>query len=182
LLSLRRHKFVVTHQPLIPGERGGVNKQQQAAKPSDNGATAAYSVLPLMDSGRRPDENADKSMVRPEEIARTANRHPKLPAGTNPAGIPPFGNSQVANTALNQPGTPPTEVAQTQGPLNNEVAETRSEREALEKPSLIFVRANRASNAVPKPQDGSPAIDLGICMPPAWHGLYVTCELGRAKC
>jgi len=65
----------IPHQPLAHGKRGDVNKQQ-AAKPPDNGATAAYSVLPLMDSGRRPDDSADKSMVRPEEIARTANKPP----------------------------------------------------------------------------------------------------------
>ncbi len=155
----------IPHQPLSPGKRRGVNKQEQAAKPPDNGATVAYSVLPLMDSGRRPDDSADKSMVRPEEIARTANKPPKLLAGTNLAGIPPFGSSQAANPALNQPVAPPTEVAQNQGPLN-EATETRSEREALEKPSLVFVRTNKASNTVPKPQDSSPAIDLGIGMPP----------------
>src|SRR5258708_1018718 len=109
----------IPHQPLALGKRGGVNKQQ-AVKPPDNGATTAYSVLPLMDSGGRPDESADKSMVRPEEIARTANKQAKLPAGTDLAGIPPFGNSQAANTALNQPVTPPTEVAQNQGPLNQD--------------------------------------------------------------
>jgi len=81
----------IPHQPLALGKRGGVNKQQ-AAKPPDNGATTAYSVLPLMDSGRRPDESADKSMVRPDEIARTASKQPQLPAGANLAGIPPFGN------------------------------------------------------------------------------------------
>ena len=46
------------------------------------------------------------------------------------------------------------------------MAETRSEREALEKPSLVSVRANKASSASPRPEESSPAIDLGIGMSP----------------
>lgn len=154
----------IPHQTLAPGKRAGVNKQEQSAKPPDNGAIAAYSVLPVMDSGRRPEDSADKSMVRPEEIARTANKQQKPPAGASLAGIPPFGNSQAANNTLNQPVTPPIEVAQNQEP--SQAAETRSEREALEKPSLVFVRTNKASSAVPRPQESNSAPDLGIGMPP----------------
>ena len=166
----------IPHQPLAPGKRGVVNKQEQAAKPPENDAAASYSIVPLMDSARRPEESADKSSVRPEEIARTANKQAKLPVATNLAAIPPYRDSQSANTALNQASTPPTELVQTQRPLN-EAAETRSEHEALEKPSLVFVRTNKVLNAVPRPQDSGPAIDMGIGMPP---GIWLRARLESA--
>lgn len=157
----------VPRKPLASGKRSGSSSTQaQAAKPLDNGATAAGSVVPLMDSGRRPDEDTDKTMVLPDEIARTANKQPKPSPGTTLGGIRPFENSQAWQPEPYRPETPPpTSVGQSKV-TPNEPTETKSERDALDKASLVFVRNSPASVAPPRPQESSPAIDLGIGLAP----------------
>ncbi len=154
----------IPRKPLVPGKKSGTGKQEQAAKPLDSGATTAGSIVPLMDSGRRPDEGTDKSMVRPDEIARTANKQPKPSAGTNLGSIRPFENTQPWPTP-DQPVTPPPSVAQEQVTAH-ETTETKTERDALDKASLVFVRNTTASAAPPRPQESSPAIDFGIGLAP----------------
>ena len=155
----------IPRKPLAPGKRSGTSKQEQAAKPPDNGAPPAGSIVPLMDSGRRPDEGTDKSMVRPDEIARTANKQPNPSPGTNLGSIPPFENPQAWRPAPDQAGAPPASVAQGQV-TPHESTETKSERDALDKASLVFVRTNTAPASAPRPQDSSPAIELGVGLAP----------------
>jgi hypothetical protein len=47
-----------------------------------------------------------------------------------------------------------------------EAAETKSQRDALDKASLVFVRNNTASATAPRPPEKSQAIDLGIGLAP----------------
>jgi hypothetical protein len=55
----------VPRKPLAPLKRSGTSSQEESAKPADSGANARGSVVPLMDSGRRPEEGTDQSMVHP---------------------------------------------------------------------------------------------------------------------
>jgi hypothetical protein len=157
----------VPPKPLAPPKRSGTSSQEQSAKPPDNGANARGSVVPLMDSGRRPDEGTDQNMIHPEEIARTANKQPKPSPGTNLGSVPPFEHPD-----LWQP-TPYRSGVQPETPISNKVTaktveatETKSERDTLDKASLVFVRSNTASAATPRPQNSSNTIELGIGLAP----------------
>jgi len=149
----------VPRKPLAPLKRSGTSSQEQSAKPPDSGANARGSVVPLMDSGRRPDEGSDQSMVHPEEIARTANKQPKPSPGTNLGSVRPFEHPD-----LWQP-TPYQSGAQPETPINKvpaktvEATETKSERDTLDKASLVFVRSNTASAATSRPQNSSNTIE-----------------------
>lgn len=154
----------IPRKPMPPAKRSGTARQEPA-KPPDSGANASDSIVPLMDSGRHPDEGTDKSMVRPDEIARTANKQPKPSPGINLGSVPTF-----ANPDLWQP--PPYPGAQPETPITNKVPttveakETRSERDSLDKASLVFVRSNKATAAAPRPQDNSKTIELGLGLAP----------------
>ncbi|HEX7289382.1 MAG TPA: TrbI/VirB10 family protein [Candidatus Angelobacter sp.] len=149
-----------------PAKRSGASKQGQAAKTLDNGTTAPSSIVPLLDSGRRPDEGTDKSMVRPEEIARTANKRPKPSPGTNLGSIRPFENPQLWQPAPFQPVTSPASALAHGQAIPSETTETKNERDALDKASLVFVRNNTAPAVAPRPPESRPRIDLGIGLAP----------------
>jgi hypothetical protein len=156
----------IPRKPLPTNKTGAPGRLQQAPKPPENGVTAAGSIVPLMDSGRRPNEDTDKGMVHPEEIARTANKRPKPSPGTNLGSIRAFENSPPWQPEPYQPGAPPA-TSVSQGPASTvEGAAIKSERDALDKASLVFVRNNAASATAPRPQENSPTIDLGIGLTP----------------
>jgi hypothetical protein len=154
-------------KPLAPVKRSGTNSQESGAKPTDTGANAPGSIVPLMDSGRRPEEGTDHSMVGPDAVGRTANKQPKPSPGTSLGSVRPFVNPESWQPAPYQPGTQP------EAPVNNKVpaptveaTETKSARDALDKASLVFVRNNTASPATPRPQEVSDTIELGIGLAP----------------
>ncbi|MGB8129880.1 MAG: hypothetical protein WCG81_08805 [Candidatus Angelobacter sp.] len=61
----------------------------------------------------------------------------------------------------------PTSPSMSQGQrAAGEATDTKSERDALDKASLVFVRNNTASATAPRPQESSPPIDLGISLAP----------------
>src|SRR5437660_12517144 len=49
--------------------------QKQAAKPDSS--AAASSVTPILDAGRSPTQEPDRSLVNPDQIGRTATKQPK---------------------------------------------------------------------------------------------------------
>jgi Bacterial conjugation TrbI-like protein len=156
----------IPRKPLPTNKTAAPGKQQQVPKPPENGVTAAGSIVPLMDSGRRPNEDTDKGMVHPEEIARTANKRPKPSPGTNLGSIRPFENTPPWQPEPYQAGGQPANLV-SQGPATiGETAQTKSERDALDKASLVFVRNNTASATAPRPPENSPTIDLGIGLAP----------------
>ena len=105
-------------------------------------------------------------MVHPDEIARTANKKPKPSPGTNLGSIRPFENTPLWQPEPYQPGAPPP-LSMSQGQrATGEATDTKSERDALDKASLVFVRNNTASATAPRPQESSPSIDLGIGLAP----------------
>jgi hypothetical protein len=150
----------VPRKPLAPLKRSGTSSQEQSAKPPDSGANARGSVVPLMDSGRRPEEGTDESMVHPEEIARTANKQPKPSPGTNLGSVRSFEHPDLWQPTPYQPGDQPETPISNKVPAETvEATETKSERDLLDKASLVFVRSNTASAATPRPQNSSDTIE-----------------------
>jgi hypothetical protein len=146
----------VPRKPLAPLKRSGTSSQEQSAKPPDSGANARGSVVPLMDSGRRPEEGTDQSMVHPEEIARTANKQPKPSPGTNLGSVRPFEHPDLWQPTPYQPGAQPETPISNKVPAKTvEATETKSERDTLDKASLVFIRSNTASAATPRLQNSS---------------------------
>jgi hypothetical protein len=157
----------VPPKPLAPPKRSGTTSQEQSAKPPDNGANARGSVVPLMDSGRRPDEGTDQNMIHPEEIARTANKQPKPSPGTNLGSVPPFEHPDLWQPTPYQPGAQPETPISNNVPAKTvEATETKSERDTLDKASLVFVRSNTGFAATPRLENSSNKIDLGIGLAP----------------
>jgi hypothetical protein len=157
----------IPRKPLAPIKRSGTSSQGQVAKPPDTGANTTGSIVPLMDSGRRPDEGTDQSMVRPDEIARTVNKQPKPSPGTNLGSVRPFVNPEPWQPTPYQPGVQPETSISNKVPATNvEATETKSERDTLDKASLVFVRSNTAPAATPRQQDSSNKIELGIGLAP----------------
>ncbi|MGB8129602.1 MAG: hypothetical protein WCG81_07395 [Candidatus Angelobacter sp.] len=93
-------------KPLPTNKKATTRRQQQAPKPPENNVTAVGSIVPLIDSGRRPSEDSDPGMVHPDEIARTANKKPKPSPGTNLGSIRPFENTPLWQPEPYQPGAP----------------------------------------------------------------------------
>jgi hypothetical protein len=156
----------VPRKPLAPLKRSGTSSQEQSAKPPDSGANARGSVVPLMDSGRRPDEGTDQNMIHPEEIARTANKQPKPSPGTNLGSVPPFEHPDLWQPTPYQPGDQPEIPISNKVPAKTvEATETKNERDTLDKASLVFVRSNTASAATPRPQNSSNTIESIVLAP-----------------
>jgi hypothetical protein len=150
----------VPRKPLAPLKRSGTSSQEESSKQADSGANARGSVVPLMDSGRRPEEGTDQSMVHPEEIARTANKQPKPSPGTNLGSVRSFEHPDLWQPTPYQPGDQPETPISNKVPAETvEATETKSERDLLDKASLVFVRSNTASAATPRPQNSSDTIE-----------------------
>jgi hypothetical protein len=156
----------IPRNQLTANKKASTGRQQQAPKPLENGVTAAGSIVPLMDGGRRPNEESDVGMVHPDEIARTANKKPKPSPGTNLGSIRPFENAPPWQPEAYQPGAPPSPSVSQVPATTAERSETKSERDVLDKASLVFVRNNTASATAPRPQESSPSIDSGIALAP----------------
>ncbi len=158
----------IPRKPLPPAtKRSAASSHEQAAKTPDPGSNAPDSIVPLMDSGRRPDEGSDKSMIRPDEIARMANKQPKPSPGTKLGTVRPFANPDLWQPTPYQAGAQPETPISNKAPATTvEATETKSERDILDKASLVFVRNNTASAATPRSQDNSNPIELGVGLAP----------------
>jgi hypothetical protein len=136
--------------------------QKQAAKPDSS--AAASSVTPILDAGRSPSQEPDGSLVNPDQIGRTATKQPKPSPATTLGDVKPFDGSQW-QPAPYQPGSQP---APTTSDLSaaTDTTQARSEHDALDKASLVFVRNNSSSAANSRSQDVTAPIELGIGLAP----------------
>jgi hypothetical protein len=147
----------------IPARKDStVGGQRQAAKP-DNSAVAS-SVTPILDAGRSPSQEPDGSLVNPDQIARTATKQQKQSPAATLGDVKPFDGSQW-QPAPYQPGSQPTP---TTGDVSaaSDTTQARSEHDALDKASLVFVRNNSSSAVSAKSQNSDAAIDWGIGLVP----------------
>lgn len=131
-----------------------------------NGARAPASITPIMDTGRSLEQDTDGTLVNPDQIARTATKQAKASPGANLGSVRPFENPQTWQPPPFQPGSQPATPGSEGLAAAAEATETRSEHDALDKASLVFVRNVSASAGGSKPQDSATAIDWGIGLAP----------------
>jgi hypothetical protein len=147
-----------------PGPRTAARNGSQPTQPPSIGRTPS-SMTPILDTGRSPEQDADGSLVNPAQIGRTAIKQVKPSPGTNLGSVRPFDNAQPWQPAPFQPGSQPVELGGSPA-VATEAVETRSEHDAMDKASLVFVRNNSASAVSSKSQDTAMPIDWGIGLAP----------------
>jgi hypothetical protein len=135
----------------IPAQKSAAAaKQQQSARPDNS--VALSSVTPILDAGRSPSQEPDGSLVNPDQIGRTAIKPPKPSPAATLGDVKPFDGSQW-QPAPYQPGTQPAATSSESSPATD-ATQIRTEHDALEKPSLVFVRNNNVSSGSNhQPQD-----------------------------
>jgi hypothetical protein len=137
------------------------NRQAEPTPPSKS--SGANTSLPFSDTEvRHQEQPEEKESLGPNDISRTAQPRPQeqsLPA--NVGGVTPF-NKQSPWEAPDFPGngqSPDSEL-----PLGS--AEARAEHDAMDKPSLVFVKNTQSASAGAKAELRTSPIDLGIGLPP----------------
>jgi len=148
----------------IPAQKSAAAaKQQQSARPDNS--VAVSSVTPILDAGRSPSREPDGSLVNPDQIGRTAIKPPKPSPAATLGDVKPFDGSQW-QPAPYQPGTQPAATTSESSPAID-ANQIRTEHDALEKPSLVFVRNNNVpSGSNQRSQDVATPIDFGIGLAP----------------
>jgi hypothetical protein len=150
---------------LSPGQKtSGVDRKQGTQTPSSGRAPA--SMTPILDTGRLPEQEADGSLVNPDQIGRTATKQVKPSPGTNLGSVRPFDNAQPWQPAPFQPGSQPAELGGSPTVAAESAAESRTEHDAMDKASLVFVKNNSSSAVSAKSQNSDAAIDWGIGLAP----------------
>src|SRR6185312_11960958 len=114
-------------------------------------SVAASSVTPILDAGRSPSQEPDGSLVNPDLIGRTAIKPPKPSPAATIGDVKPFDGSQW-QPAPYQPGSQPTPTTDDVS-ASSDTTQARSEHDALDKASLVFVRNNTSSVANSRSQD-----------------------------
>ena len=147
----------------IPGQKNpAASKQQPAAKGENSGA--ASSVTPILDAGRSPSQETDGSLVNPDQIGRTAIKQPKPSPAVTLGDVKPFEGPQWQPTPYQPGASPPPSTGEVSA--SGDATQLRSEHDALDKASLVFVRNNTSSPAIQRQQDLATPIDLGIGLAP----------------
>src|SRR5262249_38427546 len=116
----------------------GVNKKEPVKSNSSERQTNATNVGPILDAGHPTAQNADGGRVTAEVVGQTAKKQPKPATPTTLGGVKPFDGPQPWQAPTYHPGTQPFESAN--GESGREASEARSERDLMDKPSLVFVK------------------------------------------
>jgi len=138
------------------------NVKKQKTAQGETGDSASASMTPILDTGRAPEQEVDSSRVNSDQIGRTASKLTKPNAAVSLGDVSPFDNSQTWQPPPYQPKPEVSKSAE----ASTEAARERSEHDALDKASLVFVRNNASSTTNQKPQNTTPQIDWGIGLPP----------------
>jgi hypothetical protein len=130
---------------------------QRATNGQQNPDSGYGSTTPINHIGNNSDQQTDGSRIGPGVIANTAKPRPTITTATNLGEVPAFGN-------------PPTwQPAPYQGAAAADVpapAEDKREHDALDKPSLVFVRNSSATAAQAKPPQETNEVGFGLGLPP----------------
>jgi type IV secretory pathway VirB10-like protein len=140
------------------------SSKRSVGRPAEN-ATDTGSIVPLTETGQVNRSEADASTVHPEQIGGTANRaQDRTGAPSKLSDIRPFDN-HLWEPAPYQPGAENSAKDMAGAPANT--VDARSEREAMDKASLVFVR-NRSTEAVQvgKTENVSPPVELRLGLSP----------------
>ncbi len=160
--------FVLGRLPHRPGAtKQTISSSKTAPSGPANTASSTTSPIPILSAGRTLDQDSDHSLMHPDQLARTAQRQqPERTTATNLGGIQPFDNQGTAEPAPYQTGAQPASMPQNSNPTGDGV-EAKSEREAMDKPSLVFVRNSTAiTTALRADPSTGQILDLGIGLPP----------------
>ena len=153
----------ISHRSWPARKSSTANGKQQQTQPQ-NGARAPASMTPIIDTGHSPEQDTEGNLVHPDQIGRTANQRGTQGAPTNIGSVRPFDNPPSWQPPPYQPGSQP--VAPLDGNAGTpEASDKKSERDSMDKASLVFVR-NNPSSAGAKSQDATPAVDWGIGLAP----------------
>lgn len=154
----------LTRKSVPPTRTAATNGKQLPTQPT-SGIRLSPSVTPIIDTGRSPEQDKDGSLVHPDQIAHTATKQTKQAAPTNLGSVRPFDNVQPWQPAPYQPGVQPATSLSEGLSASGEGSDTRSERDAMDKASLVFVRNVPTAMSL-KSQDTSQAIDWEIGLAP----------------
>jgi Bacterial conjugation TrbI-like protein len=144
-----------------PAQRKSVLQNNSGQKKLDDSSKSAESQLPITDIDHTDSErHEDGSAVNAQDIARTATHHPEQTTAANLGGIQPFDNDQWS-----PPPYQPENSEQLSTSSNSDMSESKAESDALEKPSLIFVRNNQPAGVAGKQDQILPA-DLRMPLAP----------------
>jgi hypothetical protein len=110
------------------------------------------SMTPILDTGSSPEQGTDGSLVHPEQIAHTATRQTKQTPPSSVGGVRPFDDVQPWRPAPYQPGAQPAVAISESPPASTGAAEMKSDHDAMDKASLVFVRNAQAGTNL-KPRD-----------------------------
>jgi hypothetical protein len=154
----------ISRRSLPAPKTSAPNGKQRQTQPASS-SRAPASVTPILDTGRAPEQDSDGGLLNPDQIGRTATKQPKPSPATNLGNIRPFDNTQAWQPAPFQPGSQPADVGGRPA-VTAEATEIKSERDAMDKASLVFVRSNSASVLSAKSQDTATAIDWGLGLAP----------------
>lgn len=133
------------------------NSGQRATSGQQNPDSGYGSTTPINHIGNNSDQQTDGSRIGPGVIANTAKPRPTITTATNLGEVPAFGNPATWQPA------PYQGAATTDTPAP---AEDKNERDALDKPSLVFVRNSSATAAQAKLQQETNEVDLALGLPP----------------
>ena len=136
---------------LAPNNRQPSTGDQQAKNSPYGSAT------PVNDIGNNPDKPPDGSKIGPGAIANTAKPRPLTTTATNLGEVPAF--SPTTWQPAPYQGAPTATITEQQ--------EDKSERDSLDKASLVFVRNNSSvSGATNSLTNVASQLDLGVGLPP----------------
>jgi hypothetical protein len=168
--------FAVVSAPRMSVPRSGSSQKasrnaangNQDAQSQAMGSLGDKSLLPITDSGRPVPKESHDGYLNEQDLERSATKRTPTRTFTQPVqsentvgtlgSIPPFGE-QPWQAPPYQPGMGPNIVEQTRDP-------GKSEREALEKSSLIFVRnISAAQPAAQRHEDTTAPTEYGLGLP-----------------
>jgi len=143
-----------------PAQTKSALQRSGGQKKPDDTVKQAESQLPITDVGHDSEKQEDGSTVSAQDIARTATRRAEQSTAANLGGIRPFDNDQWSPPPYQSANT-----TQAASDTDSAMSESKSDKEALEKASLVFVHSSQAAGGVAREKESFPS-DLGMPLPP----------------
>lgn len=145
-----------------PAQRKSVLQDKSEQQKPEGSGKPAESQLPITEIDHTDsDKRGDGSGVSAQDIARTATNHPEKTTAANLGGIQPFDNDQWSPP----PYQPSNSEQMSNSSSSSDDGESKAEKDALEKPSLIFVRNSQPAGVTREQNQTLPA-DLGMPLAP----------------
>ena len=149
----------LSHMPL-PAKKAATpgSGQKGGAKPEES----STSGVPLIDVRQTAEPESGTGKLRSGDIAKTAQKQATEVVGSNLGSVAPFDKQQHWEPAPYPSGG---DAGGSAASGNSEMTESKGERDAMDKPSLVFVRAT-VSSAVSAKDESRDLIDWGIGLAP----------------